>query len=763
MSSFPPNMMPPGGMPPDMGGVPPPMDPAMMGGDPPMPGSPEMFPPGMGGNPAPPGPPPNPAPENPFVNIVAMLRQMAETQGIEAAQEIWMFLPPSIQDGIRKGVRDVHDDLMFIESLEPKAKQPVYPVWFQPPPKPKFNDVTQLAFEDEMEWRETRNRMQEDLNLLYTEQWAVPDDFDAKEDKPFKSSSMSDEARAVAAMLGAITPNYEIPFSKLEHEQAAQDAENALYYWDDIADEWSLSTNNGDYGMAAAGFLVYTGYVATRIRFNPEDPENPFQEQFVNPATLAPVWDGRSLLRVTRRYVDTVANVISDYEDNKGSVKRKLLNKKRNKSENNSDGNINRMTDRIMVTVYHDRWWTCVIADDVEIVPVQPHHYGFVPYCIQGSGNGEPSAITSLTDQHSPGSKGVANARERWEKKNLSWFGFRKQFHAQFEEIMSLVMTVFQKVANPALVLKQSPFAEVDGDPEIHTEAGGITKLNDQEDLGPLVENPSALSAFTPLMNAVNQDASTNRLTPSFFGLAQSTQMSGNAMETEYEAGRDKVATFLVALESFYSQRASMRLRMYRDWGHLIQNDDGDYGKTIIPYAKPVARLKGRKWFELTPGTLEESGVRAKAICTHVRMQNLAALGNAASVWMQFGGMSAFEAMELRGVRDPHMVMEQRRYEKAMLDEAMEKAVSFGELMQRDPASALFYRELVLKLGNGAPGATTGGGDQAGMQGPLPGGPNTSAMNLESIGMGNGGMGRPAGGSGLLGPSGQPLQPSPIP
>jgi hypothetical protein len=144
-------------------------------------------------------------------------------------------------------------------------------------------------------------------------------------------------------------------------------------------------------------------------------------------------------------------------------------------------------------------------------------------------------------------------------------------------------------------------------------------------------------------------------------------------------------------------------------------------------------------------------------------MQNLAALGNAASVWMQFGGMSAFEAMELRGVRDPHMVMEQRRYEKAMLDEAMEKAVSFGELMQRDPASALFYRELVLKLGNGAPGATTGGGDQAGMQGPLPGGPNTSAMNLESIGMGNGGMGRPAGGSGLLGPSGQPLQPSPIP
>lgn len=255
-------------------------------------------------------------------------------------------------------------------------------------------------------------------------------------------------------------------------------------------------------------------------------------------------------------------------------------------------------------------------------------------------------------------------------------------------------------------------------------------------------------------MNAIIQDASTNRLTPSFFGLAQSSQMSGNAMETEYEAGRDKVATFLIALESFYSQRASMRLRMYRDWAHLIRNDDGDFGKSAIPFEKKVARIKGQKWFELTPTTLEESGVRAKAICTHVRMQNLAALGNAASVWMQFGGMSAFEAMELRGVRDPEMVMEQRRYEKAMLDEKMEQAMTFNELVQKNPVAALFYREQVLKMGQGAQGGGPPmGGDPTGMQGPLPGGPNTSAMNLESLGMGNGGQGRPA----MTG------QPSPIP
>ena len=739
---------PPTGAPPGM-----PMDPAAaMGGMPPPPmgGDPGM---GMGAAMG----PPDPTMQNPFHGVLMMLRQMAETDGIEAAQQVYNFLPPSVMQGLRKGVQDNYDDLMFLEELEPKAKQPVYPVWFIPPPKPKKEDVTQLAFEDEMEWRKTRQRMEEDLNRLNGEIMAVPDGYDEKEDKPFTSSAMSDEARAVVAMLGAITPNYEVPFTKLENEQSAQMAENALYYWDDIADEWALNTNNGDYGLAVAGYLVYTGYVASRLRFNHEDVENPFQEQLINPATIAPVWDDRGLLRVTRRYVDTVANVIADFEDAKGSVKKKLLNRKKNKSDsgNNNGASINRMTDRIMVTVYHDRWWTCVIADDIDIVPVTPHYYGFVPYCVQGSGNGEPTAITSVTDQHAPGSKGVANARERWEKKNNSWFGFRWRYHDQYEEVMSLVMTTFQKVVNPSLVLKQSPFAEVDGDPEIHTEAGGITKLNDQEELSPLIENPSALSAFTPLMNAINQDASTNRLTPSFFGLAQSSQMSGNAMETEYEAGRDKVATFLIALESFYSQRASMRLRMYRDWGHLIQNDDGDFGKSVIPFEKKVARVKGQKWFELTPTTLEESGVRAKAICTHVRMQNLAALGNAASVWMQFGGMSAFEAMELRGVRDPEMVMEQRRYEKAMLDEKMEQAMTFNELVQKNPVAALFYREQVLKMGEGGQaGGAPMGGDPTGMQGPLPGGgPNTSAMNLESLGMGNGGQGRPA----MTG------QPSPIP
>ncbi len=93
--------MPPQGAPPM--GAPPPGDPSMMG-------APGMMPP-------PPGPPPNPVPENPFTGIVAMLRGVAENQGIEAAQEIYNFLPPSILEGIKKGVQNDYDALEFISMV----------------------------------------------------------------------------------------------------------------------------------------------------------------------------------------------------------------------------------------------------------------------------------------------------------------------------------------------------------------------------------------------------------------------------------------------------------------------------------------------------------------------------------------------------------------------------------------------------------------------------------------------------------------------
>lgn len=733
-------------------------------------GPPQMPPPDMGmggmdpmmGGMAPPPPPEPVIPENPFQNVFDMLQQAEQLEGHDTAELLWNLMPPTIQDGLRQSLASDQQAIFFLDSLEPKPKEPIYPAWFSPPPKPSPELITEIASQDEQEWRLTRQRIKEDLEKLYLESSEVPPWFDKNKHRRYVSSAMSDEARAVAAMLGTIEPDYEVPYVRPEKEEWTQQVENALYYWDQCANHDALASNTGDFRMAAAAYLVYTGYVALRISWDPTNKKNPFLERFINPATIAPVWDGRGLMRVTRRYIDSVANVISDFEDAKGSVERRLLNRHTVKTgKNRTEDVIRQMTDRIMVTIYHDRYWTAVIADDIDVVPVTPHGYGgFVPYVVRGSGLGEPTGITELTDYHTPGVKGVVNARERWEYKNCSWFTFRKAIHAQTEEVMTIVRTVFERAARPSLVLKQSPFSETQGDPEIHTGPDEITKISDQEEIGPLIENPSALSAFSPMINQLQQDGATNKLTPAFFGLPGMSQQSGASMENEYESGMDKIAPFLVALRSFYGERSSIRLRMYRDLGHQITDDEGNFGRTILPFRKEISRARPDKarYFELTPSSIEETGTDVEAILTHVRMQNLAALGNAASVWMQIGGMSAYGAMKLRGERDPDAVFEQRRQEKALLDENVEKALTYQELAKTKPTAAEFYKQLVLGPDPQAQGVP--GGDLTGMQTAVD--PNTSAMNLNALGLGNGGQGRPTGPSSILGPNGQPISEPPF-
>src|SRR5690606_22588599 len=143
--------------------------------------------------------------------------------------------------------------------------------------------------------------------------------------------------------------------------------------------------------------------------------------------------------------------------------------------------------------------------------------------------------------------------------------------HAQKEMIMGVLYTLFDTVREPPMILEQDEFAEATGDPEVHREKGGITKIKrNHEALTALIENPQALALFNPLMNAVIQDEATNALAREFWGIDQSANESGNAIEGKIESGSDKIAAYISALETFYAQRAAMRLRIYRDWGQTL-------------------------------------------------------------------------------------------------------------------------------------------------------------------------------------------------
>jgi len=717
-----------------------PPDPSMMG--PPMP--PDM---GMGGAPA----PTLPEPVDPYRLILDLLHAVAEAQGKDVASALLASLPAETISDLMDVTVDQPEDAAFIEALLPIAEGPVYPRWFTPPVKPTKTQVEEIVESDHQEWVPVRERIDRDLTFLHQERAAVRDGFDPDYDKEYLSPAMSDEVRAIAAMVGSIEPTYEVPWYKPDLEDATQQIEDTLYCWDQHAVSAHARAGNGSYGLDVATYLIGTGYVCSRLAFDIYNPENPFVEVLLNPVTCVPTWDGRGLMRVTRRYVDTVASVLTDF-DMDGKLRKKILKTKNTRT--GDDAEPYRLTDPVEVKTYHDRWWFSVTMDDVEIIPVTAHKLGFVPYVVQGTGSGEPSAITETATNATQRARGLTNSRGRLEYKHQSHFGFRHKVHAQKEEILSVIRTLFQNANNPAWLLEQDELAEASGDPEIDNRPGKVTKLKAaHEALRELMTDPQAVSMFGPLMSAIAMDEATNRLAPSFYGVDEAANTSGNAFEGKFEAGKDKITPYLAALESFYSERAHLRLVWFQNEGHQIENDRGEYGVLDVPYQRHRARLRNLDpTFHLTPDTVRRTGTNVKAKVTHLRLQNLAPLGNAASMWMNINAMSAREAMELRGHRDPDSVFEERRYEKAMLDENLDKVLTYQELKQRDPEAAALYQQLVMAE------TFSSGGGMPGGSGESPGnftGPNTSAMNLPALGMGQAGpTGRPA-----EGPSAAPMTP----
>ncbi len=415
------------GPPPPMMGPPPPMGPPM-GPPPGMPMDPAM----MGGPPPPPEPP---APQDPYQLLLDLLRQLVEVQGEDVAQSLLLQLPKEVLDDLLTVVLDNPEDDAFLMALMPEPEKPQYPKWFTIPKKPSKAEVEELCQSDHTEWQAVRDRMTRDLKFLHQEAAAVSDDFDPDYDREYLSPAMSDEVRAIAAMVGSIDPAYEVPWYKPDLEDATQKVEDALYCWDHEAEDQYMRAGNGSYRHDVSMYLLSTGYVCSRIAFDPYSPQNPFVEVLLNPATVVATWDTRGLLRVTRKYTDTVANVLSDF-DFDGKLRKKVLKATRSRAVNtNEETEPYRLTDTVEVSCYYDRWWYSVYMDDIDIIPVTKHELGFVPFIIQGSGSGEPSAISDLATNHVAPGRGLSNSRARLVYKHQSHFGHRYKSHAQKEEI----------------------------------------------------------------------------------------------------------------------------------------------------------------------------------------------------------------------------------------------------------------------------------------------------------------------------------------
>lgn len=709
------------------------------------------------------GPPPLPeGPPDPIGDFWALLQLMIQEQGEEAASAVLSVIPKDMIERIRTGLSLNPDWLIAFDNLIDLDHTVVYPNWFTPPPKPTEAEMLEQIGMDEAFWQKTRDRIYSDLVLYHQQRRTVFSDFNIRDnqDRAYLSTTASDEARAVIAMIGTIDPMYEVPWMDPVKEDDAQLLENALYHWDRQSMQEYTNAGNGEYKMDAATYLVVTGYVISQQYLNLSGDEPLFCERLLSPETTYPSWDDHGTRQVTRSYADTIANVIADFGSYERNLKSRLL--KRTKAVYNTETKKDdyvryQITDRVNVKTFCDRWWFAVFVDDDLVLGPVAHKYGFVPYVVRGSGVGEPQGISSalVSDLELPPAgpgwpappQQTTSGNERQHLKNVSWFHFRQNLNEYKEQVISDLMKVLRYASDPAFLIEQDELAEVSGD-DLGTYGPGATlkaKLG-HERITMLLTSPAVNSLFGPALNQIMQDEAANAMPKSFFGLFESANQSGNAMEGAYESGRDKVAPWVTALSAYYSERASMRLKMIRDWGYMVPSDSAPsgYGAFMVPDRK-IKRRSGQSARLVSRETVRAAGTTVFSDMRHLRLQNLGPLGSAVSTWMHQNAMSAREAIELRGHPDPDAVFEQIRYEKMLMDEQVQKGLSLREIADRDPVAAAFI--MASGSGPGGGGLPQPPGGFGGM-GPPPG-PGTSAIDLPSIGLGpSGPTGRPPGPSG---------------
>src|SRR5690606_7279937 len=134
-------------------------------------------------------------------------------------------------------------------------------------------------------------------------------------------------------------------------------------------------------------------------------------------------------------------------------------------------------------------------------------------------------------------------------------------------------------------------------------------------------------------------------------------------VETLAEHGRDKLLPHLVALESFYRQIAEMQLRMFRDWGWIMRQGDGDRGRITVPRHRVVGDMT--PIFDLTPDALHKTGTQVKVKMTSVRLSNLGAVANALAILNNIGLLRKRWAFEMLGEPNPDRAVMELEQEMA--------------------------------------------------------------------------------------------------
>jgi hypothetical protein len=483
------------------------------------------------------------------------------------------------------------------------------------------------------------------------------------------------------------------------------------------------------------------------------DPDEPFIIQLLDPATVYPVYSRkRGLLSVFHVYHDTIAGVAADYGDDDTDIRAKLKAAKPRLGDNTREGD---REDHSVVEVidYWDTYYRYVEADGVVLLNVTPHEYGYVPFAVTPGPFTETSALGPIdragdrTDGWYYDSDGQVAARPKYR----SYIDSGKIRHEQHEAFMGRVVTGFKVSMNPPHYLQQGPLSADQGVPQVDLSEGSINPIRMDETpvAMPTAPNPA-------MMGQVMQAISTQRLTGSAPAAAYGDSPSGATGQTVQaltEAGT--MARFIPwkqGLEQFYTDIATLVLKITRDWGYLLGPDD-ELGTFTVPRLKP--RQGEEAYTKVTPEMIRAVGCRVNAELTDIRLSTLPMIAQSLTVLRRERLIDRLGAIELLGLsRDPQAVKDAVDREDIESLAPYQKWKLLQLLIESgQPEAARFVQAEIDKENAPQPEQPPQGapppspmGPMMGPQGTPPGlGPVVQGMNNAGLGAPPGAMGAPVG------------------
>lgn len=528
--------------------------------------------------------------------------------------------------------------------------------------KPTIQEIEASVQRDQLRYQSTVTRFSRDVALFRQHDSALPKSWKMDREDIVRSAEFSTLVNKLSNMFSKGGITYKVPYDTEDQRKSSQIIEDALYQLRKLSKR-QYGTLGGNLQRDEFFYMFLYGRYVKRILPDLNDRRYPYADALLDPATCFPVFGGpkKGMIRMTRKYTQTVGDVITTYGEAVPDLEKKLAKKLGYDTYASSSEYLNETGE---VVEYWDSWWRYVTFRGEEVLPITAHELGVVPF-VYIMPTGEPQSMSTPNGRyyHTDPTHGGVYAQmvspdADLAEKGVSIYHYLINQHRTKEKLMTILYNEVEKATDPATITYTAPHLGGEEPPPLDTKRGGnnTRQLNFQQVEG-LPTSPRPTD-FSPLFQTVQQEIIEGSLSPAMFGAEQGSNITGSGVDQMISQMKDLVLPYIQAWEYGQAHEAELRLIMYVD---VIS--------PIITISAPEHDPRGDSQGEihdLSPMDIQNVGTFVECEMTGLSLQNEAQLIAGLNQAVQAGFFSQRHAMERLDVKNPDKMFAEIITEKAM-------------------------------------------------------------------------------------------------